>query len=203
MIRHKLGTVQCTSKCQNGEYSDDVCWCYKGWTGEFCNEKECPFGYYGKDCNKHCRCQSDTTRHCDRITGECTCITGWIGNTCEEPCPYMTFGDGCNSTCECEDGNHDGCHQSTGECVCKREWTGITCKRKCKCSNGYCDNYGNCICDSGWQGRSCDKQCDEGYYGEGCSSFCGFYANEGYVTDSQVTVSASQDGTAKSAKRFV
>ncbi|KAK9746472.1 Laminin EGF domain [Popillia japonica] len=173
---HVNGT--CESKCENGEYFDETCWCDNGWDGEFCTEKVCPEGYYGKDCEQKCRCQMDTTKSCDRETGACTCHPGWIGDFCREACPNMSFGIGCNKSCICEDGNVKGCNPVTGECKCERGWTGYACNRPCSCVNGYCDNHGNCICDAGWQGRTCNRECDAGYFGEGCSNFCGFLKEE-------------------------
>ena len=41
---------------------------------------ECPRGVYGAGCRLSCDCHNGAA--CDRVTGQCICIPGWTGPTC-------------------------------------------------------------------------------------------------------------------------
>lgn len=42
--------------------------------------KECPIGFYGEFCLKECNCENGGT--CDPVTGNCSCVQGFVGPTC-------------------------------------------------------------------------------------------------------------------------
>jgi len=42
---------------------------------------ECEEGLYGENCTQICRCANDG--RCDRVTGKCVCLPGWIGELCQ------------------------------------------------------------------------------------------------------------------------
>ena len=43
----------------------------------------CPFSLYGYYCQSQCSCIYHHTRSCDVVTGDCDCLQGWAGSTCE------------------------------------------------------------------------------------------------------------------------
>ena len=45
----------------------------------FLISKACSHGYFGDDCNQRCMCDNGD---CDHVTGNCTCWSGWVGQTC-------------------------------------------------------------------------------------------------------------------------
>lgn len=72
--------VTCSNKCscQNGgkcDLYDGTCFCKKGWTGKFCNEK-CRYNTFGQNCTEKCKCINGD---CDPVSGECYCSSGWTG----------------------------------------------------------------------------------------------------------------------------
>ncbi|CAK6980871.1 multiple epidermal growth factor-like domains protein 11, partial [Scomber scombrus] len=83
----------------------------------------CPISFYGSQCAEVCRCQNGAD--CDHISGQCSCRTGFIGQSCELKCPAGTFGYGCQQLCECM--NNATCDYVTGTCYCSIGFKGIRC----------------------------------------------------------------------------
>ena len=81
---------------------------------------ECPFGKYGKECKKSCRCANGAS--CDPYDGKCTCTRGWTGEFCNEMCPPNKYGLNCDEDCRCLNGG--SCHHVSGECHCTPGFTG-------------------------------------------------------------------------------
>lgn len=52
------------------------------------NFVECFRGFYGINCLYYCFCRNDVL--CNSITGECNCISGFIGIVCEK-CEFCLF----------------------------------------------------------------------------------------------------------------
>ena len=44
-------------------------------------ESECPNGLWGSNCMKHCLCMHGG--ECNKENGECECVDGWTGPSCE------------------------------------------------------------------------------------------------------------------------
>ncbi|GFO36641.1 laminin subunit alpha-2, partial [Plakobranchus ocellatus] len=82
--------------CQNGTYGLRCTACPPGYQGVRC--ERCAPGYYGNpqkvgDNCKPCRCnpEGSTSRECDPISGQCPCLSGISGRTCEV-CTDLTAG---------------------------------------------------------------------------------------------------------------
>ncbi|XP_076370928.1 N-acetylglucosamine-1-phosphodiester alpha-N-acetylglucosaminidase-like isoform X2 [Tachypleus tridentatus] len=65
---------------EHGLCTVDGCKCSPGWRGEDC-ESICQPGWYGQDCQRPCLCVNGGT--CNRVTGECHCSSGFVGEMCE------------------------------------------------------------------------------------------------------------------------
>eukprot|EP01029_Cantina_marsupialis_P018749 TRINITY_DN431_c0_g1_i4.p1 TRINITY_DN431_c0_g1~~TRINITY_DN431_c0_g1_i4.p1 ORF type:complete len:1281 (-),score=405.32 TRINITY_DN431_c0_g1_i4:529-4371(-) len=94
-------------------------------------------------------CPNSCSGHgvCDRYSGECSCMDGYIGDTCSQRC--------CAENC-----NYNGmCYHVSGSCSCGFGYYGETCaQRFCQydCSgHGTCLSDGSCDCDDGWLGDGC------------------------------------------------
>ncbi|KAM9390692.1 uncharacterized protein ACWYII_034547 [Salvelinus alpinus] len=59
------------------------------------------------------------------MSGQCSCLTGFIGTSCEQKCPPGTFGYGCQQLCDCM--NNATCDYVTGTCYCTTGYKGIRC----------------------------------------------------------------------------
>ena len=81
---------------------------------------ECPFGKWGKDCQKSCMCQNGAS--CDPFDGKCICTRGWKGALCDETCSPDRYGQNCGEVCRCQNGG--SCHHISGECHCAAGYTG-------------------------------------------------------------------------------
>lgn len=88
---------------QHGHCVSDSCQCDQGWSGEYCNLKQCD-----PRCNEHGQCKN----------GTCLCVTGWNGKHCTmEGCP-----NSCSAHGQCRF-NSDG----MWECRCDNGWDGKDC----------------------------------------------------------------------------
>ena len=93
---------------------------------------ECPDGFFGKDCDSMCTCRTDI--ECDKITGNCTCQSGYTGVSCHEICPNGLYGENCSTHCECYPEGTVRCDHINGTCSCSDMWSGILCDIRCKMS---------------------------------------------------------------------
>ena len=59
------------------------------------------------------------------IAGECNCLSGWKGVTCNSQCNDGTWGENCLKSCDCN--NQGSCDQQTGACICYPGYTGDSC----------------------------------------------------------------------------
>ncbi|KAH3710310.1 hypothetical protein DPMN_069785 [Dreissena polymorpha] len=122
----KLGTHNCrqNSTCANNNGSF-TCPCNIGYTGVSGVCETCVDGNWGVQCNRSCECVANNTQTtCDKVTGVCTCKTGWKGTTCGE------------NRDECTEGTHN-CRQNS---TCANNNGSFT----CPCNIGYTDVAGVC-----------------------------------------------------------
>ncbi|CAL4137595.1 unnamed protein product, partial [Meganyctiphanes norvegica] len=110
-------------------------------------------------------------------TGQCTCSTGWTGQSC--------------GSAVCSGGCGNGQCASPGRCTCSPGWTGTTCRNPvCSggCGHGQCSRPNQCTCNQGYKGPNCgsatclvmacptNAYCQEGSGNSAASCFC----NDGY-----------------------
>uniref|UniRef100_A0A8C9FY06 Laminin subunit beta-1 n=1 Tax=Pavo cristatus TaxID=9049 RepID=A0A8C9FY06_PAVCR len=167
--------------------------------GENCHL--CRQGYYGSALQQDCRkcvcnylgtvredCDDAENCRCEAATGQCRCLPGVVGQTCDRCAPHtwrLASGTGCEP-CDCDTARSLGpaCNEFTGQCHCMPGFGGRTCRecqelfwgdpsvecRACDCNprgiqTPQCDRAtGQCICNEGVEGPRCDK-CSRGYSG--------------------------------------
>ena len=101
---------RCMHNCNGkGVCTNDKCTCEAGWSGLWCQHKQC-----NEDCGEHGVC----------VHGGCSCDAGWEGATCELQQCVGIGRIGC--------GEHGVCEQPTVEgglamCQCHRGWVGADC----------------------------------------------------------------------------
>ncbi|CAL1532209.1 unnamed protein product [Lymnaea stagnalis] len=159
---------------------------------EIYGDSDCPFGYYGRECNNTCNCAVEG-EVCIVSTGGCPsgCATGYIGEDCSEVCGPTLYGKDCQMHCSqtCPD---QLCHHETGYCNdcplgktgvychedCSPGWFGANCSNRCSLNcggDGACSvSDGVCVsgCKDGYSGLMCDTDCQLGWYGQNCSKKC-------------------------------
>ena len=92
---------------------------------------ECSVDRFGWNCSLFCLCYTEhslnVSRQCDTDTGECFCLPGWTGQTCDDDI------DECGTvTNPCNNGTN-ACRNSPGSYICD-------------CQDGFAkDNEGVCI----------------------------------------------------------
>ncbi|XP_066910477.1 multiple epidermal growth factor-like domains protein 10 [Clytia hemisphaerica] len=72
----------CEKECPCGDHGDcdrftGKCTCRGEYQGTYCDIM-CKNETYGINCTEKCKCQTNTTEKCHAMTGECTCIKGWL-----------------------------------------------------------------------------------------------------------------------------
>ena len=157
-----------------------------------CNETGCTecieetkYGLKCNECPENCYYESPN-RKCDQDSGNCFfCISGKMGNTCEQNC-----NNGCNLTIK-------NCDMYDGTCECKESFYGEKCQNNCDKNCKTCDSKdGTCYqCISGYypKKKSCLKcpencegecpegkclKCKDGFYGEICDKECSIFCKD-------------------------
>ncbi|RGB31212.1 hypothetical protein C1646_671070 [Rhizophagus diaphanus] len=156
-----VSATKCKNECGSGGFCsvDGTCSCYKGFTGERC--EQCEPGFFGPTCMQ---CQCTPNKKCDdSITGsgECnSCNDGFTGENCELCAPGFTKIDNTCEKCNCVNGICD----EQNKCICN---AGFSLDQNCtNCKIGYflsdtgcdpcppgcneCENGGKCTaCQQG------------------------------------------------------
>ncbi|KAK3609861.1 hypothetical protein CHS0354_015052 [Potamilus streckersoni] len=160
----------CQEICYNipGGY---ICSCNTGKTiardGKTCTD--CTDGKYGDGCNNNCSCNNTNTEKCSKVTGECTCMPGWQGPTCNMDLDECLNNSTCpkDSVCINTKGSYLCICQAgfmmtvSGDCMeCDSRHFGADCTQECTCiapNTETCDKVaGNCTCIESWAGQSCE-----------------------------------------------
>ncbi|XP_055859606.1 uncharacterized protein LOC106063092 isoform X3 [Biomphalaria glabrata] len=152
------------------------CSCQQGFKldtdGKTCIE--CPEGQFGLNCQHQCSCQKSNTQYCNKTSGACVCLPGWMGTDCDvdiNECNNVQMNN-------CSTDRHQECVNTPGSftCQCQQGLELDTDGRTCiECSKGQncnqtCDcefrNIDGCVsqtcnCSSGWTGQKCDKDINE------------------------------------------
>ncbi|KAH9524463.1 hypothetical protein Btru_054653, partial [Bulinus truncatus] len=163
--------------CNNtiGSY---ICSCPPGTQLVDGNCQDCTENFYGLSCALHCSCLNH--QKCNKLDGNCSCMEGWTGQTCDIDVDECSNGShSCNYSaheicvnipggffCMCDEGF--GLNLVSGEKVCKEcpyRTYGINCSSSCNCHpdhTRYCDKInGTCYCKDGWEGPHCSIDINE------------------------------------------
>eukprot|EP00759_Apiculatamorpha_spiralis_P009053 PhF_6_TR15919/c0_g1_i1/m.24618 len=177
--------------CDEGRTGSGKCSCVSPFRGYQCDD--CAVGYFGPTCLVPCPtsipttiCSSHGSCSDGRYgTGNCTCDSGYTGDTCNTctrgysksnglcvPCPLGGNGFPCssrgecvNSVCVCDSG-------ALGEVCsleCPRNTAGLYCSGHGRCA--YQGNTAQCICTGNFAGSDCGT-CSPTFYGSSCTIVC-------------------------------
>uniref|UniRef100_K1RT07 Lysyl oxidase-like protein 2 n=1 Tax=Magallana gigas TaxID=29159 RepID=K1RT07_MAGGI len=109
-----------------------VCVCRPGFYGKQLGCFDCPKFRFGPTCEQ-CDCNQQTSSDCNKTTGQCYCLHGYSGETCE-----------------CEDGVHSCnstyafCGKPTPTCYCRAQYNrlGLACEDSIRLYGNKTDNEG-------------------------------------------------------------
>lgn len=155
------------------------------WYCQIDGDCHCKDGYWGIDCSDIARCKTDYQEEdaangyfncgahgCNDTTGDCICLLGYFGRTCEAS---TCFGISSNNTISCNATNCYGYDPlpcsgkgfcfGPDRCGCLSGIGGSQCERPAICfgietatpgvcnGHGICDGDNYCICDSGYRDK--------------------------------------------------
>ncbi|KAK6969982.1 fibrillin-3, partial [Biomphalaria glabrata] len=134
--------------------------------------QSCTEGTYGDSCSKTCSCTSANTISCDKVTGQCSCKSGWTGSSCSDDLNECLTTTSCQTNAHCVNtpGSYVckcdlGFYLNNGQCqACTAGTFGEECKNQCQCdmSHSTCSvTSGDCLCKPGWTGTLCDEDLNE------------------------------------------
>ena len=147
----------CTNKCMGKGVCNQYgrCECAKGWQGADCSEAICPFGEawsgYAEAIDVgHARAECSNRGICDRTTGECTCLEGFTGKSCDK----FACGNACGGV---------------GKCMTIEQYAN-THKNKNSVAYGYdplvnwdANKIRGCVCEAGYYNYDCSlRSCKTG-----------------------------------------
>ena len=125
------GSTVCRDACStHGSCRENKCFCFAGWLGETCNERDCSPCIHGKCLDGECRCDEGYTGSACRwaacanncsghgacVEERCLCADGWTGPGCEEQAPWSV------ASCPNDCSGHGACF--SGRCQCDAPWSG-------------------------------------------------------------------------------
>ncbi len=121
------------------------------------DESECPQRKFGINCTEECdeKCDYSKQKNCDKVTGECICISKYYYDKSEKKCNICPSNcETCNSNIKCETCENKTNYGDLCDKICD----------KCMEKDGiYCDINGKCVgeCIEGYKGDYCNEKCDQ------------------------------------------
>ncbi|KAH9496285.1 hypothetical protein Btru_018007, partial [Bulinus truncatus] len=178
-----FGSLMTTSNTMYITFTSDNSVQYTGFMATF-NATGCPpFKYPPPQCNGTCNCVQENSRHCNVLTGQCVCKTGWTGPDCsvdvdeclDLPCTNYSQCVNLNGSYECNCLN--GLTKIADSGLCEVDVNSTCTKRNC---SDICvkvtenkKKVEKCYCPVGSKliGTTC-KACDKFTYGSECQNKC-------------------------------
>ncbi|KAH9498711.1 hypothetical protein Btru_004630, partial [Bulinus truncatus] len=164
-----------SSSCQTNTHCVNtpgsfICKCNDGYYLSSGHCLACRTGTYGEECKNQCTCDP-THSTCDKVTGHCTCTSGWTGAVCD------------TDVNECDNLNNDCLKANRSNWVCKNTPGSYT----CTCGAGYEDKSNVCVdadeCAASYS-NECDGDCTNTAGSYTCSCPAGYrLASDGHKCD--------------------
>ena len=148
----------CPNMCNSkGHCSDNKeCICFDGYMGADCSQKICPFGnawvdYAGGVDNAHNLAECSNKGICDRTTGVCQCLLGFVGEACDrKSCPSS-----CNARGKCQSLMYYAATKDPGDGLSVFDGTSSIPTYKTRWD---AEKIFGCNCDNNFYGPDCSLQ---------------------------------------------
>ncbi|KAH9496283.1 Dorsal-ventral patterning tolloid-like protein 1 [Bulinus truncatus] len=178
-----LNSLRSTNNTMLVTFTSDAIIQFAGFMATF-NATGCPpFKYLPPQCNGTCNCVQGNSRHCNMLTGQCVCKTGWTGPDCsvdvneclDLPCTNYSQCVNRRGSYECNCLN--GLTKSADSGLCKVDTNSVCSKKvcshvcvkvtenkikveKCYCPLGTKLAVNTCkVCDNFTYGSECQNKC--------------------------------------------
>eukprot|EP00752_Nemacystus_decipiens_P007656 g6844.t1 len=161
-VTHCPGEISCSGHGVCSGSPTYACDCSDGWQGADCSLKTCPFGksWFMRPTDENVahltRAECSDMGTCDRITGECACVSGFEGAACDRmSCPGMLTASASSAPCN----GHGQCvtmamlAEATDDNGVATDYTyGGTPNNPLTWDH---DMVQGCLCDEGFEGHDC------------------------------------------------
>ncbi|XP_067686050.1 fibrillin-2-like [Haliotis asinina] len=168
---NECNTANCgaNSTCTNTNGSF-ICECENGFFRTAFNScQACDANHWGKNCINRCMCGVNSVA-CNSTNGECTCRTGWKGDTCNED-----VNECMDNATICAGTPNSNCNNTVGSFICE-------------CNSGFQQNPTTKMCvdvNECLDGdlNTCSQNCTNTVGGHDCSCFDGYVGTGNSCTD--------------------
>uniref|UniRef100_A0A2C9KAY6 Uncharacterized protein n=1 Tax=Biomphalaria glabrata TaxID=6526 RepID=A0A2C9KAY6_BIOGL len=144
---------------------------------------ECPEDQFGLNCQHQCSCQKSNIHFCNKTSGACVCLAGWMGTDCDvdiNECNNVQLNN-------CSTDRHQECVNTPGSFTCKcqhgleLDTDGRTCIDIDHCAKANCswqcvevkaNTSFQCLCDAGHSLQTDGATCAECSKGQNCNQTC-------------------------------